>query len=103
MDEPDNLRYIVNHIFCPPRLPQHDDLDMNKEHAICVTVHQIAKRYQSLLPIDQKSRWDPITKMLSNLRESQGTSILSKECIKGSMATMHPGGGRFFFSFGSRS
>lgn len=97
MNKYDNLRYIIDHIFCPPRLPQHDDLDMIKEHVLCLTVHRFVEVYRSLLAADLKSQWMPITRMLKNLCESQETNMLSKEFIKKSMITMHTSGKRLIY------
>jgi hypothetical protein len=93
-----NLPYIVNHVFFPPKLPQRDDFDTIKELALCEIVHQYAVEYQATLSIDQKSQWDPITRMLVNLCDTQES--LSEEQIKRSMMEMTPGGKqRFIFIF----
>lgn len=89
------LYYIVNHVFYPPKLPQGDDLDIIKEHDLCALVHQYACEYQQALSSDQKPRWDPITRMLANLRDSHQSDHLSKETVKRSMAAMGPGGRKF--------
>jgi hypothetical protein len=55
----DDLRtwyYIVNHIFFPPKLPQKNDHDMIKEHAISVLLHDSAQAYQNCLVVQQKPR-----------------------------------------------
>lgn len=91
-DNPPTLTYIINHVFCPLKLPQKDDLDIAMEQALCETVLQYAKEYRNLLPVDRKPRWDPIAKMLTNLYDTQESIELSKEQIKRSMAAMNPGG-----------
>jgi len=87
-----NLPYIINHVFCPLKLPQKDDLDIIMEQALCETVHQCAEEYQTFLPVNQKWRWERIKRMLVNLCDTQESYELSKEQIKRSMAAMHPGG-----------
>lgn len=92
MDDRDDLCYIANHIFCPPKLPQQDDLDVFKERALCVAVHDHIEEYQNLLPAEQKPQWIPVTKMLRILCGSLESNILSKAFIKQSIAKMYPGG-----------
>lgn len=90
----DDLPYIVNHVFFPPKLPQRDDFDTIKEHALCEIVHQYAVEYQATLAIDQRSQWAPITRMLVNLCDTQES--LSEEQIKQSMIEMTHGGRQLF-------
>lgn len=50
---PESLKYIVHHVFLPPRLPQSDDFDESYEHQLlCVVLN--ASEYTLNLP---PARW----------------------------------------------
>lgn len=84
--------YIVNHIFLPPQLPQEDDFDIVKEHALCKLVEDCAEEYAGRLPPGQRPRWNRMTKMLKNLRISQVSISLTKECVNQAISEMKHGG-----------
>ena len=90
----DQLYYVVNHVFLPPKLPQEDDLDATMEHALCLLVYDAAKLYVDFLPPYQHEKWHAIVDMLKNIHLSHETEELSKGQINRSMATMQPKGGR---------
>jgi hypothetical protein len=91
-DDFKNWYYVLNHVFFPPKLPQNDDFDMTKEHALSVLVQECAQAYKHCLPIPQKQRWESIIRMLKNLSISQDSPALSEGFINKSIATMIPGG-----------
>ncbi|KAL0058901.1 hypothetical protein AAF712_014383 [Marasmius tenuissimus] len=63
----ENLRYLIHHIFFPPKLPQSDDFTPNNEHHICEAVFSAAQGYREYLAPDERLLWDPVVKMLDNL------------------------------------
>lgn len=87
-----NLQYAATHIFFPPKLPQKSDLDMKKEHGICVLVHQIAQMYANYLPLSERKKWEGMTNMLENLAQSQEFEELDEGFISSKMAEMCSGG-----------
>jgi hypothetical protein len=93
----EDLSFMVNHVFFPPKLPQKDDMDEDgwKEYTLCSLTYRFAKSYRRLLPATQRVRWDPILRMLENIRSSHESSKLSVENITQCMEGMESGGKMF--------
>ncbi|KAL0058904.1 hypothetical protein AAF712_014386 [Marasmius tenuissimus] len=63
-----NLTYLINHIFFPPKLPESSDFTHENEHYLCTSVLTAARDYRTKLRLDETLLWDPVVKMLANLR-----------------------------------
>lgn len=92
------LRYIINHIFLPPGLPQQDDYTLENDRVLCEELLSSARHYRSkLLSADNVIRWDPMLTMLHNLHEFHNEDGLSKDRVKVAMTKMQPGGMLCFY------
>lgn len=92
----EDLSYVIDHVFLPPKLPQADDFDVTKEHSLCSLVHGAAQEY-TLFTADE--RWNPIPKMLKLIHEAHRSHVLSNDQIIASMAAMQSGGDIFPLPF----
>lgn len=92
-----NLEYIFNHVFLPPKLPDQADKNSEKNtSALLDVVEEAARAYQkqltgSVQPRIQ-ARWDSSIKMLSTLGELQNSKSLSKEKLSSAIENMGTGG-----------
>jgi hypothetical protein len=91
-DDLQNLHYIVNHVFCPPKLPQEDDQAEGNDSALCACIFEAAEAYRDELTAPQRIRWDHMLKMLENLWISQQSKMLSDDHVKQAMMEMRSGG-----------
>ncbi|KAK1219720.1 hypothetical protein PQX77_017526 [Marasmius sp. AFHP31] len=64
----DNLNYLINHIFFPPKLPESSDFTHENEHHLCAFVLTAARDYRARLGLDKTLLWDPVIRMLARLR-----------------------------------
>ncbi|KAF9474197.1 hypothetical protein BDN70DRAFT_334295 [Pholiota conissans] len=66
----EDLHYILNHVFLPPKLPQSNDNEMlNKtgDLALCKLAYKAAASFPEHLPIQQRAQWATVIKMLKSL------------------------------------
>lgn len=82
----DNLSYLSNHIFLPPKLPQKDDIKQLHVVALSRLASDIAKEYRDRLDATQRRCWDPIVRMLE--RMYQFTDLPSLDRLKEDFALM---------------
>lgn len=68
-----DLKYIIDHLFLPPELPQeHDKDNRRKESVLIEVVEQTATRFATLLPTlidgapDYLKVWETVLKMLKS-------------------------------------
>ncbi|OBZ74845.1 hypothetical protein A0H81_05455 [Grifola frondosa] len=81
-----DLLYIINHIFMPPKLPQDSDHAVDKDRALACIVSQTAQEYSYLL----SRQLDPLVKMLLDLEDC--TESLSIELVQKQLANMQDDG-----------
>lgn len=74
MDE--ELDYIINHVFLPPKLPHQDDSSVENTNALIEMVLAATELLQDHLPEQEHSEWIPCIKMMRNMLE------LKDECGK---------------------
>ena len=87
------LTFIINHVFLPPQLPQDDDHSPQNLVALIRKCLNSLTLFQSVLPLEEQSSWDPIVKLVNNLLLSRDdTSRLSAKRLESLMATMNNGG-----------
>lgn len=82
----DNLSYLSNHIFLPPKLPQKDDLKQPHVVALSRLASDIAKEYRDRLDATQRCCWDPIVRMLERMYRL--TDLPSLDRLKEDFALM---------------
>ncbi|KAL6306962.1 hypothetical protein BKA93DRAFT_878262 [Sparassis latifolia] len=92
----EELAYIANHIFFPPKVPQKCDQSRENDRAMCVVVCRFAKQYREC-PGVHRARWDPMIRMLDNLRQIEGYEALPAENIGGQITCMHVGESVVFY------
>ena len=92
MSHSHSLLYAVHHVFLPPLLPQSNDQTVKRDRFLCEHVRQSIVAYQRRLPDSQKSRWNPVLRMVDNLASSQAFDVLSPEIIESQISHMRAGG-----------
>ena len=92
--QPAHLEYIVDHVFLPPKLRgDHTSITTAVNHSLVTVILGIAKEYHSKLPGQvERSRWEPMTKMLAILQKSTDSGGLSSSLIADSIDAMIGGG-----------
>lgn len=88
----EGLKYVVDHVFFPVRLPQKDDSNIEKDITLCGLVLNQAVAFQACLPLDRAISWDAIIKMLRILRALQSASNVEKDELLVSMGGLEEGG-----------
>ena len=68
----DILRYTLNHVFLPPKLPQKDDYDADLDAALCRFAYDAALEFAAFLSESQQGRWSTVSRMLKNMRHAAG-------------------------------
>ena len=95
----DTLKYLINHIFLPLKLPQSEDQDIDKDLAICDRIIACGRNFQQLLPACRTSTWDLILTMMERLRDLLSTNTLNKDKLLSWMKDLKPGGMYRFWGF----
>ncbi|THU80575.1 hypothetical protein K435DRAFT_767927 [Dendrothele bispora CBS 962.96] len=87
------LKYIVHHVFLPPKLPQEDDYTAECESALCRTVYDSASEFgkSGLVLPENIRRWDEIVKMLENTSNFEGEEGMTTKRVKEALAQMKEG------------
>ena len=86
----DVLRYVLNHVFLPPKLPQQDDYDAEHEAALCQFVYGASLEFATFLSPSQQLQWSIVIQMLKNLLES--TRVLDKDVLITNVSHLEIGG-----------
>lgn len=89
----DDLLYILNHVFLPPKLPQEDEGDDARDiHNIALAslVHEAAVDFLSLVSAEYTERWSAIIKMLELFKRY--TEALNQDDVAADMMGMVQGG-----------
>ena len=61
----DQLEFIINHVFLPPRLPGEEEEDLwGKEFGLLGLVQTFAQQFALQLAPESSSRWQPVLTML---------------------------------------
>lgn len=89
----ESLKYIINHVFLPPKLPQKDDRDDAKDEALAKQLLVSLQSLQQCIPEQTRSEWRPCIQMLDSmlkLRDDSG-GLVAEEMI-GSLQKMNDKG-----------
>lgn len=65
-----NLEYAMNHVFLPPKLPQQQETDEERQLGdifLCQLAYDAAKEHNDYLTTHQQSLWASVTKLLEHL------------------------------------
>ena len=81
MAQSQDLLYIINHIFLPPKLPQKDDGEGREDVALLLECERAWELFQPHLPFHEGPNWAGCSTMLRKmleLRDASGTMIPDK-------------------------
>ncbi|KIM46712.1 hypothetical protein M413DRAFT_23079 [Hebeloma cylindrosporum] len=78
-EQEDILRYVLNHVFLPPKLPQEDDYDAERDAALCRFAYDASLEFGAFLSQSQQAQWSTVSQMLKNMLES--TRVLDKDVL----------------------
>ena len=90
------LEYIINHVFCPLKLPQRNDHSLENDLALLQAVVDAALTFNDQLPPYEQLLWMSIMKMLQNLKDSIRFSTLSAKEVESQISAMYNGGLYYF-------
>ncbi|KAG0697961.1 hypothetical protein DFH29DRAFT_810975 [Suillus ampliporus] len=82
------LEYIINHVFCPLKLPQRSDHSLENDLALSQEVLDAALAFSDQLPSDKQLLWAGSLKMLQNLKDSIRFSTMSAKEVEYQISTM---------------
>lgn len=74
MVDASNLRYIITHVFLPPKLPQHDDSDPTKSAALAEELLAALRAFETYSTQQDLSVWMSLIKMVEETRGLRDTS-----------------------------
>ncbi|KAG1893015.1 uncharacterized protein F5891DRAFT_1209340, partial [Suillus fuscotomentosus] len=87
----DVLEYIITHICCPIKLPQHSDYTLDNDSALLDVVLGSARKFVSSLPDHDQEQWAPLLKMLESLTATMRSSSLIGEVVESQIKSMGAG------------
>jgi hypothetical protein len=89
-----DLKYIFDHVFLPPKLPQEDDSDFSKGLSLVRELEAALRSSQGYLPVHQHSDWLHCIKMISNMLETRDDDCgdLIPQALEKSLKSMLDGG-----------
>lgn len=65
----DTTRYLINHIFLPPKLPGEDDYEPKHEESLLELLSDALSVYKSHIPVDQDDAVNSIISMIDRTKE----------------------------------
>lgn len=88
------LRYIINHVFLPPKLPQAADRGHLHDHSLIETVRDAAILFSKevLLDSSQKDGWGIVSQMLDSMATVHRKTYLEYTGLLEAFQKMSPGG-----------
>ncbi|GBE85332.1 hypothetical protein SCP_0705190 [Sparassis crispa] len=92
----EELAYIANHTFFPLKVPQRSDQSRVNDRAMCSIVCRFAEQYRECAEVD-RTLWDPMIRMLENLRRIETCEVLPAEDIQHQITCMHIGDSVVFY------
>ncbi|KAG1750324.1 uncharacterized protein EDB91DRAFT_1234945 [Suillus paluster] len=84
-----NLEYIINHVFCPLKLPQGSDHSLENDLALSQVVLDTALAFSDELPSAKQLLWASSVKMLRNLKDSIRFSVMSPKDVESQINAMN--------------
>ncbi|PQE07113.1 p-loop containing nucleoside triphosphate hydrolase protein [Rutstroemia sp. NJR-2017a BVV2] len=89
MDPSRSLRYIISHVFLPPKLPQKDDNDVKMDIAIMEECKEALRSFQAHISPPIHWRWAVCGKMLHKMLEIRdGSGDMMSGKVEESLASM---------------
>lgn len=65
----DAARYLINHIFLPPKLPGEDDYEPKHEKSLLELLSEALSAYKSHIPVDQDDAVNSIASMIDRTKD----------------------------------
>jgi len=93
------LEYVINHVFCPLKLPQENDHSLENDLILSQAVVDAALEFTAELPSEDRSLWKRSVKMLQNLKDSNRLKVLTANEIESQIGTMCNEGSLFLYSY----
>jgi hypothetical protein len=90
-DQP-GLEYVINHVFCPLKLPQGNDHSLENDLVLSQAVVDAALAFKDQLSYSYQLLWMSSMKMLRNLTDSIKFSTLSAKEVESQISAMYNGG-----------
>lgn len=85
------LRFFINHLFLPPKLPQEDDHDSRlDDRLLCLVTESLAK-FTQLLPAEQRSGAHKVAAAIARLvdcRDPDAKGAVDEAQLLRSLATL---------------
>lgn len=89
-ESPGNLRYVINHVFLPPRLPQKNDTTPDNELALVGSLHKSLLKFKELEPT-ASAALDPAINMVGRFYGKEATTVAT---IQENVCALAEGGKR---------
>ncbi|KIM20543.1 hypothetical protein M408DRAFT_130638 [Serendipita vermifera MAFF 305830] len=92
-----NLRYIIEHVFLPPKVPDEKDEDsVTKDSSLISEVSRIVIKFQNVLTqssdaADSIGPWKIISRMIESMKKIHSTYPLKSKIIKNGFTSMKLG------------
>jgi hypothetical protein len=86
------LEYIINHVFCPLKLPQGNDHSLENDLVLSQAVVDAALAFNDRLVSNCQLLLTSSMKMLQNLTDSIRFSTLSAKEVESQISAMYSGG-----------
>jgi len=80
----------LNHVFLPPKLPQEDDTNADRDVALCRLVYHASREFTGFLSQPQQQQWSIVRQMLKTLLET--TQVLDKYVLVKNILCLRDGG-----------
>lgn len=91
--DPGHLKFIINHVFLPPKLPQQSDEGTGAKNATFLKlIRHVAEVYHQNMTGSENLQWVPIVQMLNTLCLLENGSSLPAEAFLDAVARMTTGG-----------
>src|SRR6266436_5065364 len=102
-DPTDDLTYLINHLFLPPKLPQQDDSSIAGTRTLLHHVADSAAAFLETLrrqdvDIDVLHRWDTLLKALESMELLHQSEHIPLEDLRSSINNMKIDGAFFVWS-----
>ena len=88
----EDLLYMLNHVFLPPKLPPSDDnhdLEVDHDVTLCRFAHKISCEFARFLSESQQKNWSVVTQMLKTLKTSRA---MDKDVLLNNILRLGEGG-----------
>jgi hypothetical protein len=90
------LEYVINHVFCPLKLPQGNDHSLENDLVLSQAVVDAALAFNDQLLSNYQLLWMSSIEMLRNLTNSIRFSTLSAKEVESQISAMYNGGAYYF-------